>query len=62
MLFSASGEACNDIMAYSLILSCCCYTCCVRRKLRQKLSIAVNIPGRLLVDLVFVLKIEMLIP
>jgi len=62
MLFSASGEACNDIMAYSLILSCCCYTCCVRRKLRQKLNIAVNIPGRLLVDLVFVLKIEMLIP
>jgi hypothetical protein len=43
VLFSASGEACNDIMAYSLILSCCCYTCCVRRKLRQKLDIAVNI-------------------
>jgi Cys-rich protein (TIGR01571 family) len=36
----SSSEACNDIMAYSLILSCCCYTCCVRRKLRQKLNIA----------------------
>ncbi|KAL6645203.1 hypothetical protein ACP70R_016811 [Stipagrostis hirtigluma subsp. patula] len=34
------SEACNDIMAYSLILSCCCYTCCIRRKLRQKLNIA----------------------
>ncbi|KAG8073518.1 hypothetical protein GUJ93_ZPchr0006g41073 [Zizania palustris] len=36
----SSSEVCNDIMAYSLILSCCCYTCCVRRKLRQKLDIA----------------------
>ncbi|TVU48336.1 hypothetical protein EJB05_07970 [Eragrostis curvula] len=36
----SSSEACNDILAYSLILSCCCYTCCVRRKLRQKLNIA----------------------
>ncbi|PKA54036.1 Cell number regulator 13 [Apostasia shenzhenica] len=34
-----SAEACNDLMAYSLILSCCCYTCCVRRKLRQMLNI-----------------------
>lgn len=33
------GEACNDLMAYSLILSCCCYTCCVRRKLRKTLNI-----------------------
>lgn len=35
----SSGEACNDLMAYSLILSCCCYTCCVRRKLRKMLNI-----------------------
>ncbi|GAV74713.1 PLAC8 domain-containing protein [Cephalotus follicularis] len=35
----SSAEACNDLMAYSLILSCCCYTCCVRRKLRKTLSI-----------------------
>ncbi|XP_020084553.1 cell number regulator 13 [Ananas comosus] len=35
----SSAEACNDLMAYSLILSCCCYTCCVRRKLRQMLNI-----------------------
>ncbi|XP_020272477.1 cell number regulator 13-like [Asparagus officinalis] len=35
----SSGEACNDLMAYSLILSCCCYTCCVRRKLRHMLNI-----------------------
>ncbi|KAK9065002.1 hypothetical protein SSX86_016385 [Deinandra increscens subsp. villosa] len=34
-----SGEACNELMAYSLILSCCCYTCCVRRKLRKTLNI-----------------------
>ncbi|XP_078441910.1 cell number regulator 13-like isoform X2 [Wolffia australiana] len=35
----SAGEACNDLMAYSLILSCCCHTCCVRRKLRNLLSI-----------------------
>ncbi|KAL8514795.1 hypothetical protein ACS0TY_013758 [Phlomoides rotata] len=35
----SSAEACNEIMAYSLILSCCCYTCCIRRKLRQTLNI-----------------------
>ncbi|URE18238.1 PLAC8 family [Musa troglodytarum] len=34
-----SAEACNDLMAYSLILSCCCYTCCVRRKLRKMFDI-----------------------
>lgn len=34
-----SGEACNELMAYSLILSCCCYTCCIRRKLRKTLNI-----------------------
>ncbi|KAI4386826.1 hypothetical protein MLD38_004725 [Melastoma candidum] len=33
------AEACNDLMAYSLILSCCCYTCCIRMKLRKALSI-----------------------
>ncbi|GKV45092.1 hypothetical protein SLEP1_g52214 [Rubroshorea leprosula] len=38
----SSAEACNDLMAYSLILSCCCYTCCVRRKLRQMLNITVS--------------------
>ncbi|KAJ8490303.1 hypothetical protein OPV22_012024 [Ensete ventricosum] len=35
----SSTEACNDLMAYSLILSCCCYTCCVRRKLRKMFNI-----------------------
>lgn len=35
----SSAEACNELMAYSLILSCCCYTCCVRRKLRKMLNI-----------------------
>ncbi|XP_010920111.1 cell number regulator 13 [Elaeis guineensis] len=35
----SSAEACNDLMAYTLILSCCCYTCCVRRKLRKMLNI-----------------------
>ncbi|CAL9124901.1 cell number regulator 13-like [Musa acuminata AAA Group] len=34
-----SAEACNDLMAYSLILSCCCYTCCIRRKLRKMFDI-----------------------
>nr|GEZ05641.1 hypothetical protein [Tanacetum cinerariifolium] len=34
-----SAEACNELMAYSLILSCCCYTCCIRRKLRKTLNI-----------------------
>lgn len=31
-------------MAYSLLLSCCCYTCCIRRKLRKMLNITVMIP------------------
>lgn len=35
----SSTEACNDLVAYSLILSCCCYTCCIRRKLRKTLNI-----------------------
>ncbi|GMI66082.1 mid1-complementing activity 1 [Hibiscus trionum] len=35
----SSAEACNELMAYSLIFSCCCYTCCVRRKLRKALNI-----------------------
>ncbi|KAH6782743.1 PLAC8 family protein [Perilla frutescens var. hirtella] len=35
----SSADACNEIMAYSLILSCCCYTCCLRRKLRRALNI-----------------------
>lgn len=35
----SAAETCNDLMAYSLILSCCCYTCCIRRKLRKILNI-----------------------
>ncbi|KAL2895384.1 Protein MID1-COMPLEMENTING ACTIVITY 1 [Bienertia sinuspersici] len=35
----SSEEACSDLAAYSLILSCCCYTCCIRRKLRKTLKI-----------------------
>uniref|UniRef100_A0A5B6ZSY7 MCAfunc domain-containing protein n=1 Tax=Davidia involucrata TaxID=16924 RepID=A0A5B6ZSY7_DAVIN len=35
----SSAEACNELMAYSLILSCCCYTCCIRTKLRKMLNI-----------------------
>ncbi|XP_062144006.1 protein MID1-COMPLEMENTING ACTIVITY 1 [Alnus glutinosa] len=35
----SSAEACNELMAYSLVLSCCCYTCNVRRKLRKTLNI-----------------------
>ncbi|CAO2830668.1 unnamed protein product [Amaranthus hypochondriacus] len=35
----SSAETCNDLVAYSLILSCCCYTCCIRGKLRKMLNI-----------------------
>ncbi|XAR73747.1 hypothetical protein NMG60_11007818 [Bertholletia excelsa] len=35
----SSAEVCNELMAYSLILSCCCYSCCIRRKLRKALNI-----------------------
>lgn len=35
----SGGEACNELMAYSLVLACCCYTCTVRRKLRKMLNI-----------------------
>ncbi|XP_073038704.1 protein MID1-COMPLEMENTING ACTIVITY 1-like [Primulina eburnea] len=44
----SSAEVCNDLMAYSLILSCCCYTCCIRRKLR----IMLNITGGLFDDFI----------
>ncbi|KAJ7191024.1 hypothetical protein O6H91_13G014600 [Diphasiastrum complanatum] len=32
-------EACTDFMTYSLILGCFCYTCCYRRKLRNRFHI-----------------------
>lgn len=32
-------DACNDFMTYSLVLGCCCYTCCYRRKLRKRYNI-----------------------
>ncbi|CAK9173515.1 unnamed protein product [Ilex paraguariensis] len=32
-------HALNNMMAYSLFCGCCCYTCCIRRKLRQLLNI-----------------------
>ncbi|KAH9626267.1 hypothetical protein KSS87_014341 [Heliosperma pusillum] len=35
----STTAACNDLVAYSLILSCCCYTCCIRGKLRKMLNI-----------------------
>lgn len=35
----SSGEACHDLLAYSLVFSCCCYTCCIRGKLRKMLDI-----------------------
>uniref|UniRef100_A0A7C8YDV8 MCAfunc domain-containing protein n=1 Tax=Opuntia streptacantha TaxID=393608 RepID=A0A7C8YDV8_OPUST len=35
----SSEEACHDLLAYSLIFSCCCYTCCIRGKLRKMLNI-----------------------
>ncbi|CAI8608992.1 unnamed protein product [Vicia faba] len=37
----SAAEVCNEFLVYSLILSCCCYTCCIRRKLRKMM----NIPG-----------------
>ncbi|KAL8128931.1 hypothetical protein V2J09_018086 [Rumex salicifolius] len=33
------GEACNELLAYSLVLSCCCYTCCIRKRLRNMLNV-----------------------
>lgn len=41
LIIAASAEACNEMMAYSLVLSCCCYTCCIRQKLRRVLNIKV---------------------
>lgn len=35
----SSGDACNELAAYSLLLSCCCYTCCIRIKLRKMLNV-----------------------
>ncbi|XP_043689140.1 protein MID1-COMPLEMENTING ACTIVITY 1-like isoform X1 [Telopea speciosissima] len=31
----SKGQACHDLMAYSFVLGCCCYTCCMRGKLRK---------------------------
>ncbi|XP_056851161.1 protein MID1-COMPLEMENTING ACTIVITY 1 isoform X3 [Raphanus sativus] len=36
-----ASEACNELMVYSLMLSCCCYTCCIRKKLRNTLNIKI---------------------
>ncbi|KAJ4970501.1 hypothetical protein NE237_003600 [Protea cynaroides] len=33
------GQACHDLMAYSFVLGCCCYTCCMRGKLRKLFDI-----------------------
>lgn len=35
----SSGEACNELAAYSLFMSCCCYTCCIRKKFRKIFNI-----------------------
>lgn len=32
-------QAINDLMAYSLFCGCCCYSCCVRKKLRQLFNV-----------------------
>jgi len=40
--FTASTEVCKNLIVYSLILSCCCYTCCIRKKLRKTLNITVH--------------------
>ncbi|KAK9670651.1 hypothetical protein RND81_13G215400 [Saponaria officinalis] len=37
--FISSTAACSDLLASSLILSCFCYTCSVRGKLRKRLNI-----------------------
>ncbi|VFQ69435.1 unnamed protein product [Cuscuta campestris] len=36
---TTSGEACGEIMTYSIFLACCCYTSCIRVKLRRVLNI-----------------------
>ncbi|CAK7325915.1 unnamed protein product [Dovyalis caffra] len=32
-------RAIDDLMAYTIFCGCCCYTCCVRRKIRQLFNI-----------------------
>ncbi|KAK4579578.1 hypothetical protein RGQ29_029305 [Quercus rubra] len=32
-------QAINDLMSYSLFCGCCCYSCCIRRKLRELFNI-----------------------
>lgn len=41
----AREQACSDLMTYSLLLGCCCYTCCIRRRLRRLFSIRVYTLG-----------------
>lgn len=52
-MLSAPAEACNQMMTYSLVLSCCCYTCCIRRKLRKMLNIRVTPMNRCLINFFF---------
>lgn len=39
---TAREKAINDLMAYSLLCGCCCYSCCVRTKLRKNFNIEVS--------------------
>uniref|UniRef100_A0A6N2KM98 MCAfunc domain-containing protein n=1 Tax=Salix viminalis TaxID=40686 RepID=A0A6N2KM98_SALVM len=34
-------NAINDLMAYSIFCGCCCYTCCIRKQIRQLFDIEV---------------------
>ncbi|KAG7993303.1 hypothetical protein I3843_02G172000 [Carya illinoinensis] len=36
-------RAINDLMAYSLFCGCCCYTCCMRKKLREHFNIEAGV-------------------
>ncbi|CAK9866082.1 unnamed protein product [Sphagnum jensenii] len=41
----SQGHACNNLAFHALYGGCCCYTCCIRRKLRKRYNIEGNACG-----------------
>jgi Cys-rich protein (TIGR01571 family) len=41
----SQGHACNNLAFHALYGGCCCYTCCIRHKLRKRYNIEGNACG-----------------
>lgn len=61
LIATASGEACNELAAYSLFMSCCCYTCCIRKKFRKIFNIKVSLCIHNLINVVSLMSYFLLV-